>query len=152
MAWGRQTGISLCHCASATGEPGRIKNEINVFAIINIKSYQKVTAPRHENRNATHEGAPEAQAQHYADYDARFALKHHCTDINTFSVALLLTPAWATHCGGSGQLFVDESFLSRFFDCGNAEFWRVDEKNGSGTHPLPFPISLIKRYEAAWAE
>ncbi|KAJ7884314.1 hypothetical protein B0H14DRAFT_2564377 [Mycena olivaceomarginata] len=29
--------------------------------------------------------------------------------------------------------------------------WRVDEKNGSGTHPLPFSISLIRRYEAAWA-
>ncbi|KAJ7282317.1 hypothetical protein C8J57DRAFT_1710519 [Mycena rebaudengoi] len=58
-------------------------------------------APQHEHRDAAHEGAPEAQAQHYEDYDARFALKHHCTDINPFSAAPLITPARATHCGGS---------------------------------------------------
>jgi hypothetical protein len=49
-------------------------------------------------------GPPEAQAQHY-DYDARSALKHHRTDISPFSAAPLLTPARATHCGGSAQLF-----------------------------------------------
>ncbi|KAJ7084100.1 hypothetical protein C8R44DRAFT_894245 [Mycena epipterygia] len=47
---------------------------------------------------------PEAQAQQYEDYDARSVLKHHCTT-SPFSAAPLLTPARATHCGGSGQLF-----------------------------------------------
>ncbi|KAJ7852116.1 hypothetical protein B0H13DRAFT_2359720 [Mycena leptocephala] len=42
--------------------------------------------------------APEAQEQHYEAYCARFALKHHCTNISPFSAAPLLT-------GGSGQLF-----------------------------------------------
>ena len=68
-------------------------------------------APQHERRDAAHEGAPEAQAQHYEDYDPRFALKHHCTDISPSLAAPLLTPARATHCGGSGQLFCDESFF-----------------------------------------
>jgi hypothetical protein len=61
--------------------------------------------PQYENRDAAHEGAPEALVQHYEDYDARFALKHHCTGISPFSAAPLLTPTRATHCGGSGQLF-----------------------------------------------
>ncbi|KAJ7884267.1 hypothetical protein B0H13DRAFT_2343751 [Mycena leptocephala] len=67
-------------------------------------------APQHEHRNAAHKGAPEAQAQYYEDYDARFLLKHHCTDISPFSAAPLLTPASATHCGGSGHLFFGEHF------------------------------------------
>ncbi|KAJ7836418.1 hypothetical protein B0H13DRAFT_2678127 [Mycena leptocephala] len=37
-------------------------------------------APQHQHRDAAHEGALEAQEQHYEDYDARFALKHHCTN------------------------------------------------------------------------
>jgi hypothetical protein len=30
--------------------------------------------PQHEHRDAAHEHAPEAQAQHYKDYDARSVL------------------------------------------------------------------------------
>ncbi|KAJ7084110.1 hypothetical protein C8R44DRAFT_991896 [Mycena epipterygia] len=43
---------------------------------------------------------PEAQAQQYEDYDARSVLKNHCTT-SPFSAAPLLTPARATHCGGT---------------------------------------------------
>ncbi|KAF7333141.1 hypothetical protein MVEN_02379600 [Mycena venus] len=53
------------------------------------------TASQHENHDATHEDAPEAQAQQYKDYDARSALKHHYT-ISPFLAAPLLTPARAT--------------------------------------------------------
>jgi hypothetical protein len=48
--------------------------------------------------------APEAQAQHYEDYNAQFDLKQHC-NIGLFSAAPLLTPTRATHCHGNGHLF-----------------------------------------------
>ncbi|KAF8147234.1 hypothetical protein K438DRAFT_1989813 [Mycena galopus ATCC 62051] len=61
-------------------------------------------AQPHEHRDAAHEGAPQAQAQHHEDYDAQFVLKHHRT-IGPFSAAPLLTPARAIHYGRNGQLF-----------------------------------------------
>ncbi|KAF8127329.1 hypothetical protein K438DRAFT_2000884 [Mycena galopus ATCC 62051] len=48
---------------------------------------------------AAHEGKPEAQAQHFEDYDARSVLEHHCTT-GPFSADPLLMPATGvTHCG-----------------------------------------------------
>ncbi|KAJ7929648.1 hypothetical protein B0H13DRAFT_2310284 [Mycena leptocephala] len=82
----------------AVGRSFRVNRPSTTATSSSVTTTRTSAAPQHEHRDAAHEGTPEAQEQHYEDYDARFALKHHCTNISPLSVAPLLT-------GGSGQLF-----------------------------------------------
>ncbi|KAF7366139.1 hypothetical protein MVEN_00490800 [Mycena venus] len=73
-------------------------------------------APPYEQRDAVHEGVPQAQAQQYEDYNTRSVLKYRCT-ASLFSAAPLLTLARAAHCGGSCFVDAEVPSLTRSTRC-----------------------------------
>ncbi|KAF8162261.1 hypothetical protein K438DRAFT_1985196 [Mycena galopus ATCC 62051] len=119
-------------------------------------------AAQHEHRGAAHEGAPEAQAQHYEDDDARFVLKHPAsisghTAVEVRSGFVCLAERTFPCVGGISFCGVDAEVVCRgpALACGCAD---VDLSIFDPSYPLrggpvwalcPCPSSLVQHAPCA---